>query len=222
GRQLSDPGLVATVRAALQAHGCAAGRLVFEVTETALVTDMSTAIESMQQLQTLGAGVAIDDFGTGYSTLLYLKHLSANDLKIDRSFVRGLGVDSYDTAMVASLISLAHNLGVRCVAEGVETIEQFTLLEQLGCDFAQGYLFSRPVDAAALEAWLDRHVTTAAPPSQADAPCISPPARILALLEQGAGPHTLAAVLNSDGHRTADGVRWSARSVTRDLLHRPA
>ncbi len=157
-RQLSDRGLVPTVRAALDAHGCTADRLVFEVTETAPVTDMAAAVDSMRELRELGAGVAIDDFGTGYAPLLYLKQLSANDLKIDRSFVDGLGGGSYDTAMVASIISLAHSLNVRCVAEGVETVEQLQLLKQLGCDFAQGYLFSRPVNEQTLNAWLDRAI----------------------------------------------------------------
>lgn len=97
----------------------------------------------MRVLQELGASVAIDHFGTGYSSLLHLKQLSANDFKIDRSFVEGLGGDSYDTVMVASLISRAHSLNVRCVAEDVETVGQLQLLEQPGCDVAQGYLCSR-------------------------------------------------------------------------------
>lgn len=155
GRQLSDRGLVQTIRTALDASGCEAAWLVFEVTETALVTDMGAAVDSLRALQRLGAGMALDDFGTGYAPLLYLKELAADDLKIDRSFVRGLGHDPYDTAIVAALISLAHNLNVRCVAEGVETVEQMHLLQQLGCDFAQGYLFCRPVDAAPLQEWLD-------------------------------------------------------------------
>lgn len=163
GRQLSDRGLVATVRAALAAHGCGADRLVFEVTETALVTDMAAAVDSLRELQRLGAGVALDDFGTGHAPLLYLKQLGADDLKIDRSFVSGLGKDVYDTAIVTSLISLAHNLGIRCVAEGVETLEQLELLQQLGCDFAQGYLFCRPTDAAALQVWLDSGVPAELP-----------------------------------------------------------
>lgn len=93
GRQLSDPGLLETVRAALEAQGCDANRLVFEITETALVTDMAVAVASLRELRRLGAGVALDDFGTGYASLLYLKQLAADDLKIDRSFVSGLGQD---------------------------------------------------------------------------------------------------------------------------------
>lgn len=100
----------------------------------------------MRVLQELGASVVVDDFGTGYSSLLHLKQLSSNDFKIDRSFVKGLGGHSYDTAMVASFISSAHSLIVRCVAKGVETVGQLQLFEQSGCDFATGYLFSSPVD----------------------------------------------------------------------------
>jgi len=220
GRQLSDRGLVGTVRGALARHGCRADRLVFEVTETALVTDMVTAIESLRELQELGAGVAIDDFGTGYSSLLYLRYLSANDLKIDRSFISGLGRDSYDTAIVASLITLAHNLNVRCVAEGVETVAQHELLRQLGCDFAQGYLFGRPVPAEALTTWLGEQATPAAP-SLAPATRLSPEkARIVAMHENGASSHTIAAALNADGRRTSRGLRWSTKSVALTLARR--
>jgi EAL domain-containing protein (putative c-di-GMP-specific phosphodiesterase class I) len=217
GRQLSDRGLVGTVRAALQAAGCSADRLVFEVTETALVTDMAAAVDSLRELQALGAGVAIDDFGTGYAPLTYLKQLAADDLKIDRSFVRGLGTDSYDTAIVASLISLAHNLNVRCVAEGVETVEQLTLLQQLGCDFAQGFLFSRPVDAMSLGIWLDLHLTTGLPGSPPTPPGTSQVPRILAMHQNGDSAHTIAAALNAEGSHTVRGRRWSAKSVTQTL-----
>jgi EAL domain-containing protein (putative c-di-GMP-specific phosphodiesterase class I) len=175
GRQLSDRGLVATVQAALDAHGCGADRLVFEVTETALVTDMAAAVDSLRELQRLGAGVALDDFGTGFAPLLYLKQLGADDLKIDRSFVGGLGKDECDIAIVASLISLAHNLDIRCVAEGVETLEQLELLQQLGCDFAQGYLFCRPTDANSLQVWLDQRMPAELPSASPRAPSVPRP-----------------------------------------------
>jgi len=134
-------------------------------------------VDSLRELQRLGAGVALDDFGTGYAPLLYLKQLGADDLKIDRSFVSGLGEDVYDTAIVASLISLAHNLNIRCVAEGVETLEQLELLRQLGCDFAQGYLFCRPTDALSLQVWLDRRMPAAWPggaSGSTTAPAVTP------------------------------------------------
>lgn len=217
GRQLSDRGLVDTVRSALQAAGCTADRLVFEVTETALVTDMAAAVDSLRELQQLGVGVAIDDFGTGYAPLTYLKQLAADDLKIDRSFVCGLGSDAYDTAIVASLITLAHNLNVRCVAEGVETVEQLILLEQLGCDFAQGYLFARPMDPALLGGWLDRH----APADGADSPPAFPVSpetpRIVAMHQHGVSRPNIAASLNLDGSRTDRGQLWSASSVAQTL-----
>jgi EAL domain-containing protein (putative c-di-GMP-specific phosphodiesterase class I) len=217
GRQLSDRALVRTVTAALQAAGCSADRLVFEVTETALVTDMAAAADSLRELQALGAGVAIDDFGTGYAPLTYLKQLAADDLKIDRSFVRGLGTDSYDTAIVTSLISLAHNLNVRCVAEGVETLEQLTLLQQLGCDFAQGFLFSRPIDATSLGIWLDLRLTTDLPGLPPTPPETSQVPRILAMHQNGASVHTIAAALNAEGSHTVRGRRWSANSVTQTM-----
>ncbi len=247
GRQLSDRGLVATVQAALAAHGCGADRLVFEVTETALVTDMAAAVDSLRELQRLGAGVALDDFGTGYAPLLYLKQLGADDLKIDRSFVSGLGKDVYDTAIVASLISLAHDLDVRCVAEGVETLEQ---LQQLGCDFAQGYLFCRPTDAVSLQVWLDRRMVErhgadiaqgyffgrragleALPAPTADRSTadgshgrISQSDRsakaaavAAAMFTAGASTATVAAALNAGGTTAPSGRRWHATSVKRLL-----
>jgi EAL domain-containing protein (putative c-di-GMP-specific phosphodiesterase class I) len=224
GRQLSDRGLLGTVQAALQAAGCSAGRLVFEVTETALVTDMAAAVDSLREMQVLGAGVAIDDFGTGYAPLTYLKQLAADDLKIDRSFVQGLGSDSYDTAIVASLISLAHNLNVRCVAEGVETVEQLSLLQQLGCDFAQGYLFSRPLDPASLGVWLDQHLPAGGaelPPAPAP-PGVPQQSRILVMHQSGASVHTIAASLNAEGSRTGRGRRWTATTVAHALCAAPA
>lgn len=217
GRQLSDRGLVGTVKAALAAAGCGADRLVLEVTETALVTDMDAAVDSLRTLQRLGVGVALDDFGTGYAPLLYLRQLAADDLKIDRSFVSGIGQAAFDTAMVASLISLAHNLNVRCVAEGVETAQQLELLKQLGCDFAQGYLFSRPIDEMSLRTWLDQY-----PPGEV--PAASPPrarsretARMLSMHSNGASRLTIAAALNAEGSRSPTGRRWSDTTVARTL-----
>jgi EAL domain-containing protein (putative c-di-GMP-specific phosphodiesterase class I) len=217
GRQLSDAGLVPLVRAALQAHGCAGSRLVFEVTETALVTDMDAAIASVQELRELGAGVAIDDFGTGYSSMLYLKHLSASALKVDRSFVGGMAPGSFDTAVVAALVSLSHNLGLQCVAEGVETAEQLELLVQLGCDYAQGYLFCEPLAEEALGSWLDAHPSGTAARSPAQVP--SPEtARIVAMHANHLSSHSIAAALNTEQNRTAAGRRWSGQSVALVLL----
>ena len=155
GTQLSDDRLVATVENALEAYGCTADRLVFEVTETALVTDMSSAVRSLNKLQQLGAEVSLDDFGTGYAPFMYLKQFSANHLKIDKSFIDGLCGSVCDQAIVGSLITLAHELGMRCVAEGIEKPDQLALLRRMGCDVGQGYHFRRPTDGASFVAWLD-------------------------------------------------------------------
>jgi EAL domain-containing protein (putative c-di-GMP-specific phosphodiesterase class I) len=102
-------------------------------------------------------GLAVDDFGTGYSSLTYLKKFPIDELKIDRSFISGLGSDSGDSAIVGSCISLAHAVGIRAVAEGVESYRQVQTLKAMGCDLAQGYHFARPLPAPALKEWLDAH-----------------------------------------------------------------
>jgi EAL domain-containing protein (putative c-di-GMP-specific phosphodiesterase class I) len=146
-RQLADAAVVDTVADALAASELAPGRLVLEVTESALMDNPDKAINHLRQLKALGVRLAIDDFGTGYSSLLYLKRMPVDILKVDRSFVSGLGHDAGDTAIVASVVALAHAFGIDAVGEGVETVEQHHHLAVLGCDVAQGYLWSRPVPA---------------------------------------------------------------------------
>lgn len=119
--------------------------LVLEITETAAVDDTRSTAGFLQELKGLGIQLAIDDFGTGYSSLSYLKHLPVDFLKIDRSFVRGLGQDIKDTKIVSTIIELSHALGSRVIAEGVETAEQLMQLQELGCTLAQGYYFSKPL-----------------------------------------------------------------------------
>jgi EAL domain-containing protein (putative c-di-GMP-specific phosphodiesterase class I) len=151
GRQLMPgTGLVAQVRAALAESGLAPTSLVLEVTESALMEDAAAALRVVQDLKALGVRIAIDDFGTGYSSLLYLKRFPVDLLKVDRSFVSGLGVNADDTAIVRSVIDLAHAFGIECVAEGIETPEQLRALEALGCRFGQGYLWSPGRSAADL------------------------------------------------------------------------
>jgi diguanylate cyclase (GGDEF)-like protein len=119
--------------------------LELELTETSIMENPETAAELLTEIRSLGARVAIDDFGTGYSSLSYLKRLPIDTVKLDRSFVNGATSDPDDAALVMAIITLAHNLGLKVIAEGVETDEQMNFLRLLKCDEAQGYLFSKPV-----------------------------------------------------------------------------
>jgi diguanylate cyclase (GGDEF)-like protein/PAS domain S-box-containing protein len=142
-RQLGDPELTEHVSRALAVSGLDAGQLCLEVTETALMDDAPAAVATLAALHELGVTFAIDDFGTGYSSLLYLKRLPVSVLKIDGTFVRGLGRNPDDEAIVASIIQLGHALGRRVIGEGVETAAQHAHLEALGCSLGQGYRFGR-------------------------------------------------------------------------------
>lgn len=119
--------------------------LTFEVTESTLMDRLDESLLVLNKMRRLGSRVAIDDFGTGYSSLSMLKLLPVNSVKIDRSFVRDIGVDGDDREIVAAIISIGHRLGLKVVAEGVETREQLQFLCAHRCDTAQGFLFSRPL-----------------------------------------------------------------------------
>ena len=147
-RQLREPGLVEAVTTALEDSGLPAERLCVEVTESVLLEDGERCVAALEALRAIGVGVALDDFGTGYSTLTSARRLPIDCLKIDRSFVAGLGRESDDESIVASVIELARLLGVTVTAEGVETDDQLTRLRELGCDTFQGFLFARPAPAA--------------------------------------------------------------------------
>jgi EAL domain-containing protein (putative c-di-GMP-specific phosphodiesterase class I) len=121
------------------------------------MVDPERAIRNMELLRVAGVRFSVDDFGTGYSSLSQLRQLSVDELKIDQSFVRALADDPENAAIIRSIIDLGHGLGLRVVAEGIETEEQWKLLAGMGCDYAQGYLISRPVPAAMLEVFV--HVT---------------------------------------------------------------
>jgi EAL domain-containing protein (putative c-di-GMP-specific phosphodiesterase class I)/PAS domain-containing protein len=162
-RQLADPGIVGTVADALAASGLAPNRLVLEVTESALIERPDRALDHLRQLKSLGIRLAIDDFGTGYSSLLYLKQMPVDLLKIDRSFVSGLGDNPGDTAIVSSIVSLAHAFGLAVVGEGVEHDDQHHHLRILGCDLAQGYLWSRPGPPEELRALAARQLAASHP-----------------------------------------------------------
>ena len=128
--------------------------LELEITENTIMGDPFRSMQVLRRLNEMGVKLSIDDFGTGYSSLAYLKRLPVDAVKIDKSFVLGMSADDNDGAIVRSTIDLARNLGLRVVAEGVETSEIWTELRDLGCDFAQGYLVSRPLPADELTAWL--------------------------------------------------------------------
>jgi diguanylate cyclase (GGDEF)-like protein len=147
-RQIDDPFIVSTVEDILSRTGLAPEHLTLEITESALMKDASSAMGVLQALKELGVMLAIDDFGTGYSSLSYLQRFPLDILKVDRSFVEELGVSSESEEIVFAVINLAHALGLRVVAEGVETAEQLDVLESFQCDLAQGYLFARPLPAA--------------------------------------------------------------------------
>jgi diguanylate cyclase (GGDEF)-like protein len=144
------PALVETVSEALSASGIDAAQLCLEVTETVLVSDAEEAITTLDRLAALGVKLSIDDFGTGYSSLAYLKRMPLHELKIDKSFVDGLGHDSDDTAIVSATVALAHALGLSVIAEGVENLEQFDRLRAIGCQEVQGYVVSKPMPVDAI------------------------------------------------------------------------
>jgi EAL domain-containing protein (putative c-di-GMP-specific phosphodiesterase class I) len=127
---------------------------VVEITEGMLLDASTTVSNKLLQLRDAGIQVALDDFGTGYSSLSYLKKFDIDYLKIDRSFTRNLAPDSSDMALSDAIIVMAHKLGLRVIAEGVETEQQRALLAAAGCDYGQGYLFSRPIPAQEFDAML--------------------------------------------------------------------
>ncbi|MGH9283044.1 MAG: EAL domain-containing protein, partial [Acidimicrobiales bacterium] len=143
-RQFTDPDLVSMVADALARAGIPPRSLSLEITESVLMEEAEATTETLRALKQLGVCLSIDDFGTGYSSLSYLKRFPVDVVKIDRSFVGGLGVDPEDHVIVSAVVSLAHALGLEVVAEGVETALQLQELRRLGCDAAQGYLIGRP------------------------------------------------------------------------------
>ena len=142
------------VASLLASHDAHTNALVLEITESSLMTDPTHVSQNLTQLRALGVRMSIDDFGTGYSSLASLKNLSVDELKIDQSFVQAMATDASARAIVRAIIDLADALKLRVVAEGVEDRATWDVLAGLGCEVAQGYLISRPVAAAELEAWI--------------------------------------------------------------------
>ena len=151
---LLDVGLPARVGALLAQYRVAPEQLIFEITESGVMLDPERALRVLHGLRGCGIGLSVDDFGTGYSSLAQLKRMPVQELKIDQSFVRELDDHSEDSVIVRSTIEMSHSLGLKVVAEGVELAPSLSLLQRWHCDTAQGYLISRPLAAAAFEAWL--------------------------------------------------------------------
>jgi EAL domain-containing protein (putative c-di-GMP-specific phosphodiesterase class I) len=153
-RNLADVEFPDRVAAALARHDVPSSLLAFELTESAVMSDPEHALPVLRRLHALGVRIAVDDFGTGYSSLAYLRRLPVDEVKIDKSFVLGMGSDLSDLAVVRAIVHLGHSLGLTVVAEGVEEDGARDQLLEMGCDIAQGYLISRPLGRERFEAWL--------------------------------------------------------------------
>jgi diguanylate cyclase (GGDEF)-like protein len=153
-RSLLDAGFADRIVAMLAEHEVAPGQLTLEITESALITDVACATDILRRLYTLGVRLAIDDFGTGYSSMAYLQTMPLHELKIDRRFIAAVQSSLRDAAIVRAILQLAHALGLEAVAEGVEDAGTWATLDEMGCDIAQGFLWSLPVVADDLTAWL--------------------------------------------------------------------
>ncbi|MDR3398559.1 MAG: EAL domain-containing protein [Pandoraea sp.] len=160
-RDLLDVELPDYLKEVLDSHALAPHWLCVEITESALMDDPEQALITMNRLHRMGVRIAIDDFGTGYSSLSYLKRMPVEEIKIDRSFVKGMAHEHNDTLIVRSTIALGHSMGIRIVAEGIEDAVTLAKLRTLGCDFAQGYFLSKPLPEAELPTWAGEWATNA-------------------------------------------------------------
>ena len=184
-RQFQESGLLSQVAAALDATGLPSELLMFEITESMVMEDLSGAREIMKKLNRLGVRLAIDDFGTGHSSLAYLKQFPVHEVKVDRAFVQGVAENRVDSAIVRAVIDLANAMGISALAEGVETEAQVAGLKMLGCQVAQGFYFSQPLRAAEFDELLTRHFAPAAEAPGPWSPPIPIPGRGLGSLAAG-------------------------------------
>ena len=159
-RMFERTDLVEYIHAAVTRWGVPHHAIELEITETGLMKDLQNVIPSLHRLNEIGVEISIDDFGTGYSSLAYLTTLPISELKIDRSFVRDLGMTPQSSAVVTAIIALARSLGLRVIAEGVENLRQMEVLHRLGCGVMQGFLFSKPQPPEDIELWLQRTILT--------------------------------------------------------------
>jgi cyclic di-GMP phosphodiesterase Gmr len=192
------------IKEALDRYAIPAEALTLELTETARLA--SDAAECIARVLDTGVGIALDDAATGYNALSAVREIPLTELKLDRGFVAKIG-HSRNDAIVRALVSVAQDLDLRLVAEGVETEEQSLHLQDEGVQFAQGYLFSRPLDADEFESYWSRS-------TQADP---EPESLLDDLLSQGLSPSSIAAVLNQRGVPSPNGRRWHPRTVAREI-----
>jgi EAL domain-containing protein (putative c-di-GMP-specific phosphodiesterase class I) len=155
-KQATQPNLVTEIHDILEETNIEARHLKLEITESAVMDNAEMSARLLKRLKALGVQLSIDDFGTGYSSLGYLHRFPVNTLKIDRSFIGRIGEAAENIEIVRTIVSLAENLGMEVVAEGVETLSQLTQLRKLNCRYGQGYLFSRPVDPESVTSWISR------------------------------------------------------------------
>jgi len=159
-RSLADPDFAEELDDLLRESGVPPQRLTLEIVESAMVGDAHRPIPTLRKLFALGVRLSIDDFGTGYSSLSYLRRLPVHEVKIDKSFVLGMATDSGDLGIVRAIVDLGRHLGMSTVAEGVESEMTLALLEEMGCDIAQGFLFSRPLPQERIESWMRQRTQT--------------------------------------------------------------
>jgi EAL domain-containing protein (putative c-di-GMP-specific phosphodiesterase class I) len=162
-RNLHDPELPERVRALLDLLNAPASMLELEITESVIMSDPLRSLQVLTRLSKMGLRLAVDDFGTGYSSFSYLRKLPVHEIKIDKSFIDDM-VEDHDEVIVQSTIELAHNLGLTCVAEGVQDEATLERLAELGCDSAQGSFISAALDGPDLSEWLRQRGSSATPP----------------------------------------------------------
>ena len=165
---LGEPDFAERAQDALQRYGLPSRCLEFEVTESAVMQNTAQGVAMLHAIVDAGISVAIDDFGTGYSSLSYLQRLPAQVVKIDQSFMQDIVADRRKRALVASIISLSHDLGHRVVVEGVEDVAVLDLVKAAGCDEVQGYLFARPMPSQDFMAWMQDHLSQRPQPCKAE------------------------------------------------------
>jgi len=196
-RQFNSKDLGATIKHILEEHQIDPALIELEITESSLMVNTEEAVRTLEYLSGLGVSLSIDDFGTGYSSLSYLKRFPLDSLKIDRSFIRDVTTDGDDATITRAVISMAHSLGLKVVAEGVETERQLAFLTEYGCDQIQGYFYAHPLPAGDCEMWLRemRRLQQVSPEHPADTPVI------LLVNNDGAALTDLRQSLEKDGYR---------------------